>query len=251
MLTASGAAAARWLGPESLVAMASALVVLVVVLLVLDAQRRAVERRHRLDLESASRERGRQKVGLARALLYELDAFYRHYLADAEASLAGAGEGHSPVVKWVPEPPFPVYAGNAARLGELDEETLEAVIYGYGAAAAYVATLRDYRLAMERVLRREATETAVPEAWLHLARLREELPGVLRQTADLARLLCEITGVPFGSLRIAQATQTASAAPPRRAPRTSAVPAAPGVQPAAPATAPPGSARAEKPKPVN
>lgn len=242
MLTASGAAA-RWTGPESLIVAAAALVILVIVLLVLDAQRRAAQRRHRMDLEAAARERSRQKTALARALAFELDSFFRHYLADVHSALSAAGEGNYPVVKHAPAEPFPVFAGNAARLGEFDEETLEAVICGYAAAAAFVATLRDYREAMERVLRREATETAVPEAWLHLARLREELPGVLRQTADLARKLCDITGVPFASLRIAQAAQAEAAPPPRRAPRTASVSAAPA--------APPGDERKEKQKPVN
>jgi hypothetical protein len=242
MLTA-GAAAGRWLGPESLIIAAAALAILIVVLLVLDAQRRAAERRHRMDLEAAARERSRQKTALARALLFELDSFYRHSLADVHAALSGAGEGNYPVVRHAPAEPFPVFAGNAARLGDFDEETLEAVIYGYAAAAAFVATLRDYREAMERVLRREATETAVPEAWLHLARLREELPGVVRELADLARKLSDITGVPFGSLRLAQAAHPEAAPPPRRAPRAAPVSTTP--------VAAPGGERSEKPKPVN
>lgn len=243
----TSAAAARWTGPESLIIAAAALAILVIVLLVLDAQRRAAERRHRLDLEAAARERSRQKTALARALVFELDSFFRHYLAEVHAALSGAGEGNYPVVKHAPAEPFPVFAGNAGRLGEFDEETLEAVIYGYAAAAAFLATLRDYREAMERVLRREATETAVPEAWLHLARLREELPGVLRETADLVRKLCEIAGVPFGSLRIAQAAHTEPAPPPRRAPRAAPLPASSPAATAGPAD----SDRGAKPKPVN
>jgi hypothetical protein len=169
------------------------------------ASKRETERQRQLDREIAARERGRQKVALARALLFEVDSFYRHYLREvAEALLGSEGaEEQYPVAKGMAGEPFPIYTANASRLGELDEETLEELIYYHGAAKAYIALLRDYQWAMERVLRREAMELAIPEARLHLSRIREVLPELIASTANLCRKLSEIAGVPYQYLRIA------------------------------------------------
>ncbi len=189
----------------SLAVLLAAVIVLLAVFLAWQSARRETERQRQLDREIAGRERSRQKVALARALLFEVDSFYRHYLREVAGALAGSEdwEGHYPVVPWAPDPPFPIYTANAGRVGELDEETLEELIYYYGAANAYVVLLRDYKTAMDRVLRKDALEIAIPEARLHLSRIREALPELVAFTASLCRKLCEITGVPYQYLRIA------------------------------------------------
>lgn len=191
----------------SLAALLAALIVLLAVLLAWQASRREAERQRQLDRELAALERGRQKTALARALLFEVDNFYRHYLNEVAEALAASSspEGSYPIVRWPGEQPFPVYTANAGRIGEFDEETLEELIGYYATAAAYVALLRDYRLALDRVLRKEAAETAILESRLHLSRIHEALPELLDYTGSLGRKLSEIAGVPFQYLQVAKA----------------------------------------------
>lgn len=189
----------------SLAVLLAAAMVVLALFLVWHASKRETERQRQLDREIAARERGRQKVALARALLFEVDNFYRHYLSEVAETLTGSegAEGQYPVVTGTAGEPFPIYTANASRLADLDEETLEELIYYHGAANAYLALLRDYRSAMERVLRKEAMELAIPEARLHLSRIREALPELIQFTASLCRKLCDITGVPYQYLRVA------------------------------------------------
>jgi len=192
---------------DGVAALAAGLLVLVGLWVGLRAVMRRTERVAALERDAAVRERGRQKLLLARALLFELDGFYRHYLRDVGAALetSEGWEGQYPVVNWVAEQPFPVYVANAGRLGELDEDTLSEVIRCYAMAAAYLSLLRDYKAAMDRVLRKEALEVSVPEARLHLNRIREALPELVQLSAELGRRLCSITGVPFHRLTIGAA----------------------------------------------
>ncbi len=190
----------------SLAALLAALVMLLAVLLAWQASRREAERQRQLEREFVVLERSRQKMALARALLFEVDGFCRHYLSEVAAALAASNspEGSYPIVRWPGAQPFPVYTANASRIGEFDEETLEELIGYYAAAAAYVALLRDYRLALDRVLRKEAAEIAILEVRLHLGRIQEALPELVDYTGSLCRKLSEIAGVPYQYLQVAK-----------------------------------------------
>ncbi|MCL6481411.1 MAG: hypothetical protein K6U02_06760 [Firmicutes bacterium] len=195
----------------SLAALLAALVVVLAVLLAWQASRREAERQRQIDRELAALEQGRKKMALARALLFEVDGFYRHYLSEVAEALAASNspEGSYPIVRWPSTQPFPVYTANAGRIGEFDEETLEELIGYYAAAAAYVASLRDYRLALDRLLRKETAETAILEARLHLSRIREALPELVDYTGSLCRKLSEMAGVPYQYLRVAKVVEPA------------------------------------------
>jgi len=149
---------------------------------------------------------------VTRAILFEIDTFYRYHFRDPRRFLQGVDprDCELPVVKSLQPDPFPVYQGNTARLGELDEEAAESVIRFYEGARSYVLTLRGYAAARERYLRGENAEVSETEARTLLSQTKDTLPELTKLTYLVCSQLCRLTGVAFESPRIAVAAEKLS-----------------------------------------
>lgn len=158
------------------------------------------------------REQKRQRLAVTRAILFEIDTFYRYHFRDPTKFLEGVDprECELPVVKSLHARPFPVYQGNTARLGELDEEAAESIIRFYEGAQSHVTTIRDYKAARERYLRGESADISETEARTLLSQMKNSLPELTKLTYVVCSQLCRLTQVPFESQRIAVAGEKLS-----------------------------------------
>ena len=100
--------------------------------------------RKQLQAEKDARtaERDERKRAVAAALLFEIDRFYRFYIAGllkVATSVSPIPELESPGTS-----PFPAYAGNCGHVGELDETLAAAIADFYASAQRHAFRVCDY-----------------------------------------------------------------------------------------------------------
>lgn len=164
----------------------------------------------------------REKLGVARAVLFEVDGFFRYHLLGLKEALEQLDLDQIkclPGIKPVEPFTFPVYAGNSSKLGWLQEETLRSIILFYVTAAAHLATVQQYRDYV-RDLNRLAAESRghsisgkvpweVPARNL-LRQLKDGVPEITKLIYLVCHHLCEVTGTGFGFPKIAVARENLS-----------------------------------------
>lgn len=173
------------------------------------SSREQVEKQLQSDLKAREEEQRRQRLAVARALLFEIDEFYARYLREPWKKL----ESFDPVsdkplgVLSVGSNPFPVYYGNTARLGEFHEETSSDVVRFYVQAEAYVSMIRDYKSSLDSELAREKSISAGSEPRILLAFMKNAIPELTNLTYLVCQKLCVVAMVAFESLTIAGAAE--------------------------------------------
>jgi hypothetical protein len=161
---------------------------------------------------AAHREQDRQKRAVATALLFEIDGFYRSYLRDPRKFWAHIDPKKDalPGVRSVGENPFPVYGGNASKIGELENYNVQGIVHFYGEANSYLSMLRDYRNALEAIsylatslsITQRSSEgppwlVREGEARAHLSRLKQAVPELIKFAWLVCYYLCRDTGTEF------------------------------------------------------
>lgn len=165
-----------------------------------------------LESKANLREQIRQRRAVTRAILVEIDTFYRYHFREPCRFLETVDPFtcELPLIKSLDANPFPVYQGNTGRLGELDEEAAESIIRFYEGAKSQVVTMHTYKGARERYLRDENPDVSEAEARTSLRQMKDVLPELTKLTYLVCSQLCRLTGVPFESPRIAVAAEKLS-----------------------------------------
>lgn len=158
-----------------------------------------------LDDEKKTREDGAsdEQRAVARALLFEIDDFYRAQIRDLSNLLEKEQEGAPPaVIKPMSNNPFPVYVGNASKLGVLPPSLVEAVVHYYAILQSYVATLvqhaQGYSMwvgGLNPQVGRALMQSIVP-------RIKSEARAITQLTFSTCGLLCTFTNTDFEFPRI-------------------------------------------------
>lgn len=161
---------------------------------------RRIERKHR------RQDAEKQLQEIAKALAFEVDGFYRHYLTDLRETLqARIGPLKSP-----PTHSFPVYHANAHRIGEFDGTEIEAVVAFFSLADSLMSTLGEaVRLQSENIVANNPqTKSALMEVG---CKLHKALPDATAHAREAARKLASRAGIPFvqPTFAIAESTEQA------------------------------------------
>ncbi|MFQ5662810.1 MAG: hypothetical protein ACE5HL_03150 [Terriglobia bacterium] len=192
---------------DGVATLTAGVIAFVAIMLQIRSSRRAVEKQLNADRQARVEEQERQKLAVAKAVLFEIDAFYRYHLRDPRVFLANTDvlKADLPGVKSVAPHPFPVYYGNTGFVGRLDDEGVQAIVEFLAAAQSHLATARDYKSSMERFLRGDNPATAEVEARTYLSQMKNALPEMIKLAYIVCFKLCKLTGVPFEHPKIAVA----------------------------------------------
>ena len=171
----------------------------------------AVQLQMRNQRRAVRQEQERQKKAVATAVLFEIDGFYRSHLRDPRKLLERIDpiKDNLPGIRSVGPTPFPVYLGNASKIGELNMDNVQAIVHFYSAANSYLSILRDYKNSLDRADRAKLlsmTPRGSPDlssladeaqARLNLKHMKEALPELIRFAWLVCYYLCRSTGNEF------------------------------------------------------
>jgi len=172
----------------------------------------AVEWQIRVEKQARKEEGARQKRAVAKAILFEIDDFYRSQVQGVGGYLDGfARKRELCEVVRVPPSLFTVYQANTARLGDLPDEAVEAIVHFYTKAAKFLALREDYRaeredhseLALDHPDNRKATTL--------FGHMRDSLPVIAQAAYIACEKLCSIAGVGFKVPTVAVAREDIAA----------------------------------------
>jgi hypothetical protein len=176
--------------------------------------------------DAERQEQDRQKKAVATALLFEIDGFYAAYLRQLRDLLEGKEIRRDtlPHIMSLPPDMFPVFNGNADRIGELPTDCVLAIVGFFREAGRIVSTFNDYESSLERadqiqsrilnaadIPSQRARDNQVRLAFTQLALIKKGLPEVISLTYLVCETLCKITGVPFEYPTITVADEDLSA----------------------------------------
>jgi hypothetical protein len=143
-------------------------------------------------------EHERQKKSVATAILLEIDDFYRYHIRGVRAKFEEHAKKRQLLeVVRIPPSLFAVYHGNAARLGDLPEGVVEAIVHFYSKAAQFLALREEYRVEREGQSELALDHPANRKATTLFGHLRDSLPGLAKSAYTSCEKLCVIAGVAF------------------------------------------------------
>ncbi len=171
-----------------------------------------LESQLKAEKDARAEEQARRTRSVARAILFEIDGFYRAYLRDVRGSLENVVPEASPLpfAKSVGAGPFPVYSGNTSELGALDDEYVEAIVHFYGAADGYLRTVSDFKAFRDRLFIGQAPVGVENLARAYLKQMKDSIPEMIKLAYLVCHKLCALTGVPFAHPRVAVAAENTS-----------------------------------------
>lgn len=157
---------------------------------------------------AAEAEQERQIHVVARALLFEIDGIYRWLLRDVRNFLRDVEPETEDLklveAKPVGTNPYVIYEGNASRLGELDELSVENVVRFYMGAQACLYSIKRYDDARGRYLANQTEETEdFARQWL--GNVKNSIPPLIIIVHEVCQRLCTLLSVEFEAPRIAVA----------------------------------------------
>lgn len=191
---------ARGLTPEAWATLVAAFIGAAVALIVVIVQRA-------LDQRDRKRELCRKKRVVSRALIFEIDGFYRHHLKDLSQWLTdfAARQDELPptAIKSTEFDPFPVYHSNANVLGEFGEETVPSIVRFYAGASSYASLLREYRTVLNEKYISASRVQADALAGKLFGELKDRLPNVIALACDACIALRREVGADLRAGEIA------------------------------------------------
>jgi len=142
---------------------------------------------------TSRREQDRQRRAIATALVFEIDAFYRHHLGQVRDLLALFERSHQ-LPGTVPPSAhgFVVYHANASRLGDLPRELAGKIVRFYGMAEHYNVLREDYRAHLEREARQDQGV-----AQTQFRQLKNLISKLELCAYELSKEFCSYLGLPF------------------------------------------------------
>lgn len=154
----------------------------------------------------------RERKAVATALLFEIDGFCSTYLCQPRDLLTGKGVAADALPKFTSIGPnqFPIYRGNASKVGELPTDCVLAPVGFFQQADSILSNLSDYSSTLERQRRMRlgaSTRTTTDNildlkmeeslARMQLGRIKSVLPEAIKAAYLICHTLCEFAGVPF------------------------------------------------------
>lgn len=96
--------------------------------------------------DARSDELAERKRAIATVILFEIDRFYRFYVAEVlKVWIAGRPTENSiPTIESPGRSPFPVYATNCGHIGELDQQLAQTVVDFYASAQRHAFRICEY-----------------------------------------------------------------------------------------------------------
>jgi hypothetical protein len=161
--------------------------------------------------KARTEETERQKKAVATALLFEIDGFYATYLRRPRDLLIEkeAAQDALPQFASIGPDQFPIYRGNASKVGELPTECVRALVGFFQRAESIVSSLVDYASSLDRAREVESREASQPSnirsgspfyktlAGMQLATIQKVLPETIKGAHRVCSILCPLAGVPF------------------------------------------------------
>jgi hypothetical protein len=167
-----------------------------------------------LDAEKGARiEDGKRRSrAVAKAILFEIDGFYRSQLYGVRDHLEEfAKKRELPEVIHTSPFTFAVYQGNTATLGELPDEVVEATVHFYSRAGHYYTIREDYKANREPLTDAKGFGDNKNKAWTQFGHLKDCHPDLTRSAHEACEKLCPLAGVPFKPPTIAVAAEDVEA----------------------------------------
>ena len=209
---------------DGLMTLIAGFIAFAAVIIQIRSSSRQLQKQLEAQREAQLAEEKRQNRAVANAILFEIDDFYRFHLRDPRNFLDAIDpqKDKLPGIGSVGPSPFPVYCGNAAKIGELDVGNVEAIVHFYAAASSYLSILQEYKASMERAERgkflsmigRGTQDLSAladeADARMHLGRMKGALPELIRFTWLVCHQLCEFTDITFEFPRIGVAAEQLS-----------------------------------------
>jgi len=196
---------------DGLMTLAAGIIAFSAVIIQIRASSKQLREQMRTQRDAEREEQERQKKAVARAILFEIDDFYRYHVRGVRGYLEEIARkgGLLEVVRIAPSM-LAVYRGNTSRLGELPDEVVEVVVHFYSKAQQFFALREDYKGERERHAGSADHPNNRKERTL-FSHLRDSLPGLARAAYIACERLCGFTGVEFKSPRIAIAGEDIAA----------------------------------------
>jgi hypothetical protein len=88
-------------------------------------------------------EEARRLREVARALLFEIAGFRRDYLVETRTALSNRSDPFSVPLKLPASTPFPAYHANVSRIGEFQDDEVEAIVTAFNMAASVASTIAE------------------------------------------------------------------------------------------------------------
>lgn len=144
----------------------------------------------------------RQTQAMATAMLFEIDRFYRYYVHDVLQTIGCARDGKElPFIEAPGSSPFPVYAANCGRLGDLDKRLVESIVDFYAPAQRHALRIGEYA---DRYDAAQARESSFPAASSLVSSIRSRGENLVSLAYIVCAYLCAYTGVSFHRLAVAK-----------------------------------------------
>jgi hypothetical protein len=161
-----------------------------------------------------SAEAERQKRAVATALAYEIDYVYHYFIRDVGEFLKATDQTEPLLAKGYETPPFAVYYGNTAVLGQINEDLVGKIVHFYAMAINHLATIRAHSDAARNSLQRPQASDAID--WKEMAQkyrrdMEETVPSLRMAAYDVIAGLCSVGGIEFKSPNFAVAAEDRSA----------------------------------------
>jgi hypothetical protein len=192
--------------------LAAGIIAFVAVWLQIKASRSQIESQLKADRVQREASQKSEILAVEKAILFEIDDFYREYLRDVRDALEEITPeaGPLPFVKRIGTTSFPVFQGNSGKIGLLSDEHAEAIIHFYGAAQGHLRALSEYKAFREKLLLGVPIPGTDVLARINLRHIKQSLPELIKLTYIVCQKLCVITQVPFEWPRVAVAAEKTS-----------------------------------------
>jgi hypothetical protein len=145
------------------------------------------------------KEEERQRVEIARALLFEIVGFYVNFVRDLRKRISGVPFDKSDPRTLVSPPTssFPIYRANAHRIGEFHRNEIAAVIRFYTFAESFLSTLRSSVETQIQLWTHPQDPFVIQAAVQNVSKLQSMLPTVEELVSDTASALSKRAKVTF------------------------------------------------------
>jgi hypothetical protein len=188
------------------------IIAFIAVWLQIKASRSQVESQLKAEKDQREASQRAEILAVEKAILFEIDDFYREYLRDLRDALEEISPEASalPFIKDVRAISFPVFLGNSGKIGLLSDEHAEAIIHFYGVAQSHLRALCEYKEYREKLLIGVPVYGAENLARINLKQVKESLPELIKFTYLVCQKICVLTQVPFEWPRVAVAAEKTS-----------------------------------------
>jgi hypothetical protein len=183
--------------PDGIMTLLAGIIAFAAVIIQIRSSSRQVREQITAQRDAEREDLERQKQAVARALLFEMDGFYRYPLKPVEITLKqNDGAVNPAAIPAGADLTFPIYEGNSSVLGGLDEMIVAAVVMFYNDASMFVRTLNEYNALVTRFF--NSRDPVVEEqALARLRQIRFLLPSLIDITYVASLKLCAFTGIEF------------------------------------------------------